>query len=224
MVMVSILKDIPIDGVKIIPCRIAVGQRGVVKSFLLAGDAHRVILVDTGASDADADIIMDAIKDMGHRHEDLELCVLTHRHGDHTGGLKKLKKTLKFEVMAHELDMPAIHSQTGYEVEHIVRGGERLADCGGIHIIHTPGHTAGHISLHLPRIKTMIAGDAIVSAGEHLMVSPTYLSSDPGEAQQSVRRLIEMNLDLETLLVGHGDDVYFGAKNNMARIFAGPRE
>src|SRR5262245_3227784 len=127
--MVSILKNIPIDGVKIIPCRIAIGERGVVKSFLLAGDDHRVILVDTGASDADADIIMDAIKDMGHKHEDLKLCVLTHRHGDHTGGLKKLKKTLKFEVMAHELDMAAIHSQTGYEVEHIVRGGERLADC-----------------------------------------------------------------------------------------------
>ena len=221
--MVSILKDIPIDGVKIIPCRIAVGNRGVVKSFLLAGDDHRVILVDTGASDADADIIMDAIKDMGHQHADLQLCVLTHRHGDHTGGLKKLKKTLKFEVMAHDLDMPAIQQATGYDVDHIVKGGERLRDCGGINVIHTPGHTAGHISLHLPRIKTMIAGDAIVSAGEHLMVSPTYLSADPEAAHETVRRLIDMNLDLERLLVGHGDDIYFGAKENMARIFAGPR-
>ena len=168
-------------------------------------------------------IIMDAIKDMGHQHADLKLCVLTHRHGDHTGGLKKLKKTLKFEVMAHELDMPAIQQATGYDVEHIVKGGERLPDCGGINVIHTPGHTAGHISLHLPRIKTMIAGDAIVSAGEHLMVSPTYLSSDPEAAHETVRRLIDMNLDLERLLVGHGDDVYFGAKENIGRIFAGPR-
>ena len=154
---------------------------------------------------------------------DLKLCVLTHRHGDHTGGLKKLKKTLKFEVMAHELDMPAIQKATGYDVEQVVKGGEHLPDCGGINVLHTPGHTAGHISLHLPRIKTMIAGDAIVSAGEHLMVSPTYLSSDPEAAHESVRRLIGMNLDLERLLVGHGDDVYFGAKENIARIFAGPR-
>jgi glyoxylase-like metal-dependent hydrolase (beta-lactamase superfamily II) len=220
--MVSILKDFPIDGVKIVPCRITIPNRGVVKSFLVAGEG-RVILVDTGASDADADIIMDAIKDMGHEHADLRLCILTHRHGDHTGGLKKLKKTLKFEVMAHELDMPAIHQATSYDVEHVVKGGESLPDCGGIHVIHTPGHTAGHISLHLPQIKTMIAGDAIVSAGEHLMVSPTYLSSDPAAAHESVKRLIAMNLDLERLLVGHGDDVYFGAKDNMARIFAGPR-
>lgn len=54
-----------------------------------------------------------------------------------------------------------------------------------------------NISLHLPRFKTMIAGDAIVSAGEHLMVSPTYLSSDPEAAHESVKRLIQMNLDLE---------------------------
>jgi glyoxylase-like metal-dependent hydrolase (beta-lactamase superfamily II) len=220
--MVSILKDIPIENVKIVPCRVN-GPRGIVKSFLVSGD-RRLILVDTGFSDADADIIMDAIEDMERKHEDLKLCVLTHRHGDHTGGLKKLKKTLKFEVMAHELDMPAIQISTGYDVEHVVRGGERLPDCGGINVLHTPGHTAGHISLHLPRIKTLIAGDAIVSAGEHLVVSPAYLSSDPEAANQSVKRLIEMNLDLERLLVGHGDDVYEGAKNNLLRIFAPPRE
>jgi glyoxylase-like metal-dependent hydrolase (beta-lactamase superfamily II) len=220
--VVSIFKDIPIDGVKIIPCRVK-GPKGIVKSFLVTGNG-RLILIDTGFSDADADIIMDAIEDMGCKHSDLKLCVLTHRHGDHTGGLKKLKKTLKFEVMAHELDMPAIKKSTGHDVEHVVKGGERLPDCGGINVLHTPGHTEGHISLHLPRIKTMIAGDAIVSAGEHLMVSPTYLSSDPDAANQSVKRLIEMNLDLERILVGHGDDVYEGAKNNLARIFAGPRE
>ena len=219
--MVSILKDIPIEHIKIVPCRVK-GPRGIVKSFLVSGE-DRLILVDTGFSDADADIIMDAIKDMDHKHEDLKLCILTHRHGDHTGGLKKLKKTLKFEVMAHELDMPAIQKQTGYDVEHVVKGGEWLPDCGGINVLHTPGHTAGHISLHLPRIKTMIAGDAVVSAGEHLVVSPAYLSSDPEAASESVKRLIALNLDLERLLVGHGDDIYEDAKSNMLRIFAGPR-
>jgi glyoxylase-like metal-dependent hydrolase (beta-lactamase superfamily II) len=63
----------------------------------------------------------------------------------------------------------------------------------------------------------------MVSAGEHLVVSPAYLSSDPQEAERSVKRLIEMNLDLERILVGHGDDIYEGAKNNLGRIFAGPR-
>jgi hypothetical protein len=58
--MVSILKDIPIENIKIVPCRI-MKSRGIVKSFLISGE-DRLILVDTGFSDADADIIMDAIK------------------------------------------------------------------------------------------------------------------------------------------------------------------
>ena len=65
--MVSILKDIPIENIKIVPCRLN-GPRGIVKSFLVTGD-QRLILVDTGFSDADADIVMEAIRDMGHKHE-----------------------------------------------------------------------------------------------------------------------------------------------------------
>lgn len=33
-----------------------------------------------------------------------------------------------------------------------------------------------------------IAGDAIVSAGEHLVVSPAYLSSDPEQAVDTVKQ------------------------------------
>jgi glyoxylase-like metal-dependent hydrolase (beta-lactamase superfamily II) len=119
--------------------------------------------------------------------------------------------------------MPAIQKATGYDVDHVVKGGETLPDCGGINVIHTPGHTRGSISLHIPRIKTLIAGDAILSAGEHLVVSPGYLSEDPAQAEETVRRLIAMNLDLERILVGHGDDVYEDGKKNLGRIFVEQR-
>jgi glyoxylase-like metal-dependent hydrolase (beta-lactamase superfamily II) len=140
--MVSILKNKPIDGVKIVPCRVN-GPRGIVKSFLVSGD-ERLILVDTGFSDSDADIIVDAIVEMGRKHSDLKLCVLTHRHGDHTGGLKKLKKTLKFEVLAHELDVPAIQKSTGHDVEHVVKGGERLPDCGDQRSAYAGAHRGAY--------------------------------------------------------------------------------
>ena len=43
------------------------------------------------------------------------------------------------------------------------------------------------------------------------------------ELYRKTRQLEHLNLDLERLLVGHGDDIYVGAKENIARIFAGPR-
>ncbi len=219
--MVSILKDIPIEGIEIIPCRIN-GPRGIVKSFLLLGE-ERTILVDTGFSDADSDLIIERLEKAGRKHDDLKLCILTHRHGDHVGGLKKLKRVLKFALMAHELDVEGIKKISTSDVDHVLKGGEFLQDCGGIRVLHTPGHTPGSISLFLPKARTLIAGDAILSAGEHLIVSPHYLSSDPEQAKESAERLIKMNLDIERVLVGHGDDVYEDGQQKLGRILAGPR-
>ncbi len=219
--MVSILKDKVIEGIKIIPCRIN-GPRGIVKSFLLFGE-ERTILVDTGFSDADGDLIIETLEKAGKKHEDLKLCILTHRHGDHVGGLKRLKRTLRFELMAHELDVGGVKKVSGYDPDRVVKGGESMADCGGIRVLHTPGHTPGSISLFLPRAKTLIAGDAVLSAGEHLIPSPHYLCSDPEQAKETVVGLINMNLDIERVLVGHGDDVYENGKRNLGRILEGPR-
>ena len=219
--MVSILKDKKIDGIEIIPCRVN-GPRGIVKSFLILAE-ERTILVDTGFSDADGDLIIDRLEKAGKKHSDLKLCILTHRHGDHVGGLPKLKKILKFDLMAHELDVAGVKKLTGSEVDRVVKGGELLPDAGGIRVLHTPGHTPGSISLFLPRGKTLIAGDAVLSAGEHLIPSPHYLCSDPEQAKTSVEQLIKMNLGIERVLVGHGDDVYEDGQQKLNRIISGAR-
>jgi len=219
--MVSILKDTKIDGIEIIPCRVN-GPRGIVKSFLILGE-ERTILVDTGFSDADSDIIIERLEKAGKKHSDLKLCILTHRHGDHVGGLPKLKRILKFELMAHELDVAGVKKLSGSDVDQVVKGGESLSDCGGIRVLHTPGHTPGSISLFLPRVKTLIAGDAVLSAGEHLIPSPHYLCSDPEQAKTTVEQLIKMNLGIEKVLVGHGDDVYEEGQQRLSRIIGGAR-
>src|SRR5262249_7401931 len=159
--MVSILKDIPIENIRIVPCRI-MKSRGIVKSFLVEGD-NRLILVDTEFSDADADIIMDGIKDMGRKHEELKLCVLTHRHGDHTGGLKKLKKDIEVSGQAPGAGQAGDTKKPGIR-RGVRREGRRNDPRLWWHSsITPPRHMEGSISLHLPRIKTLIAGDAMVS-------------------------------------------------------------
>ncbi len=79
---------------------------------------------------------------------------------------------------------------------------------GRPHVIPTPGHTAGHVSLHLPDRGVLITGDALATldvlsraTGPRLM--PDALNSDPVQTRSSLDALT--GLDAGTLLPGHGE-------------------
>lgn len=87
-------------------------------------------------------------------------------------------------------------------VDRQVRHGDVLPWCGGLEVIHTPGHMSGHISLYLRASKTAIAGDAVViEEGELHIANPQY-TLDLEEAVASVRRL--MSYEIDTLICYHG--------------------
>jgi glyoxylase-like metal-dependent hydrolase (beta-lactamase superfamily II) len=47
------------------------------------------------------------------------------------------------------------------KVDQTLTDGEVLPFCGGIEIVHTPGHTPGHICLFLRKSRIMVGGDAL---------------------------------------------------------------
>lgn len=86
--------------------------------------------------------------------------------------------------------------------------GELLPWCGGIEVVPTPGHTAGHISFYLPASQTLIAGDAvaITDDGKLGLANPQY-AEDLEEAVKSIDRLL--NYRISQLICYHGG-VYQG--------------
>ncbi|GGG07649.1 MBL fold hydrolase [Paenibacillus albidus] len=87
-------------------------------------------------------------------------------------------------------------------VDQTVSGGEWLPWCGGIRVIHTPGHMPGHISLYQPATQTLIAADAlIIEEGELAIANPQY-TLDLDEAIRSVERLLDY--DIEQVICYHG--------------------
>ncbi|WKB35808.1 MBL fold metallo-hydrolase [Terrilactibacillus sp. S3-3] len=56
----------------------------------------------------------------------------------------------------------AFSASTPSVVSHPLKDEERLPFAGGLTVIHTPGHTPGHISLYHEPSQTLIAGDALV--------------------------------------------------------------
>jgi len=87
-------------------------------------------------------------------------------------------------------------------VSQTLVGGELLPFCGRIQVIHTPGHTPGHISLYLKKSKTLVAGDSMYSVAGMLQGPHTPSTPDMDIALHSIVSYI--NLDIENVICYHG--------------------
>jgi glyoxylase-like metal-dependent hydrolase (beta-lactamase superfamily II) len=104
--------------------------------------------------------------------------------------------------------------------------GEELDVPGRPRIVHTPGHSHGHVVFHFPDRGALLAGDAIVTynpltgrRGPQIMPSAFNVSN--AQATASLDRLEP--LDSGVLLVGHGDPWAGGVPPAVARAReAGP--
>jgi len=73
---------------------------------------------------------------------------------------------------------------------------------GGLTVIHTPGHTPGHVSLYHQASKTLIAGDALVIHNGELQPSSPYSTVNMVQALQSLEKFTPF--DIETVICYHG--------------------
>ncbi|QRG66185.1 MBL fold metallo-hydrolase [Brevibacillus choshinensis] len=101
-------------------------------------------------------------------------------------------------------------------VDRAVSHGERLPWCGGIEIVHTPGHMPGHISLYLPAAKTLIAGDAVVMEGGQLAIANPQYTLDMEAAIRSIQLLLEY--DIEQIVCYHGGRFQGDAKQALRQL------
>jgi hydroxyacylglutathione hydrolase len=136
---------------------------------------RRPTLVDTGfGSDlAGTEALLRAA---GVPPERLALIVHTHYHSDHTGGTHGLQARYGTPVAAHAVEAALVNArdpQTGcaawldqplepYRVDRALADGEPVeAGDGALIVLHTPGHTRGHLALYAPEAGALIAGDAL---------------------------------------------------------------
>lgn len=120
--------------------------------LLRTPDRSGAILVDPG----DAAPVLEAIE---HHGLELAAILVTHRHGDHVGGLREVAERWPVPVYG-----PATESIAG--VTERVSGGDRVAvDAIGTEfvVIDTPGHTAGHVSFHGG--GWLLCGDTLFAGG-----------------------------------------------------------
>ncbi|GAB6458511.1 MBL fold metallo-hydrolase [Bacillus cereus] len=182
---------------------------------ILLWDDEMAVLIDTGFPGQFEDIQVE-MERVGVSVDKLKVVILTHQDIDHIGSLPNVLENgvSDIKVYAHELDKPYIEGDLtllkDVHVENPPKGkvsdtvidGQELPYCGGILILHTPGHTPGHISLYLKRSKILVAGDSMYSVNGVLggVHAPTTLNIM--EARQSLKKYL--NLDIESVVCYHG--------------------
>ncbi len=87
-------------------------------------------------------------------------------------------------------------------VDRALEDGQVLPYCGGMQVIHTPGHTPGHICLYLPASKTLIAGDSLFVEAGKLAPAPAFINADTPLALRSLRKLTSH--DVANVIAYHG--------------------
>ena len=175
-----------------------------------------LILIDTGMRPSAIERIEKELKTIGKNWKDIKICLITHKHGDHIKNLKKIKELTDAEIIAHKGDAKTIERETEVKVKG-VEDGYKLPHCGGIILIHIPGHTDGNCCYYLPKKKTIIVGDTIFTneKGE-LIPPPEKYSQNPERAKREIKRLL--NYDFNTLLLTHGKNITKNAKEKIKEL------
>lgn len=148
-------KDV-LEGIK----RLYVPFEGTNTSVFLVKSDTGYILIDCATTDSDVtDIIIPAICEEA-KLSDVKYILLTHRHGDHAGGIYELAKQIPHaKVCASRL---ASERMTDINVDGLEDG--QIVD-GTIKACFLPGHTDDSMGyVHIPT-KTLIPGDCVQQYG-----------------------------------------------------------
>ncbi len=150
-----------------------------VNGFILRDPTGAVTLLDVGLPWS-ATRVLNALAAIGSGPSDVARIMVTHAHNDHAGAAAALARRTGTSVSVHEEDAAYLRagrsspaSGIGRLVPRVLLGfaappvgaalvdGQLLPVAGGLRVLHTPGHSPGHLSfLHEPS-KLLITGDAI---------------------------------------------------------------
>ena len=175
-----------------------------------------VIIVDTGMGDEVLAMLEAELGSLGKGWGDVAAILITHRHGDHVRNLARVEELTGAPIYCQAEEAPAIKEQTGVEPEGLAHGA-RLPYCGGVEVIHVPGHTEGNCCYLLNGRGILIAGDTVFGDEEgSINEPPERYCVDVEQATRELERLLAY--DFDALIYTHGRDILAGAKAKVEEL------
>jgi len=222
--------------------RIPAAPFDFVNIYVFVDDDGQVSLVDTGTTSsvkrAEAGLAL-----MGKSLGDVTRIVLTHAHGDHAGGAAKLSGMTGAPVSIHTTDAPFARAgqapsrdgstfmgrlmnrlgKRGNGFPEVVIAeefddGDILPIAGGLRVVHTPGHTPGHVSLLHETSEVLVTGDSIWNTRGKTGWGIKFFCHDIALSQKTAHVLGE--LDYKVAAFTHGPHVADQARERVRGFLA----
>ena len=157
--------------------------------------------------------------------------IITHHHYDHSSGAQRLREATGAKIVMHRLEEPLLlrpEDETGdMEIPEDQKEAREQAkkwraeaakaipdirvDDGAVievgslrlRLVHTPGHTDGHLCILIEGQNTLFSGDNVLGVGTAAIAPPPH--GDMGEYIRSLRKM--QALEASLLEPGHGPPV-----------------
>ncbi|MET1128904.1 MAG: MBL fold metallo-hydrolase [Thermoproteota archaeon] len=171
-----------------------------------------VVLVDAGMRGVSR-ILSRVLEELGYGLKDVDTVVLTHHHYDHAEGLREIVEASGASVACHRDEAELVERETGVAPSLLLEDGMEV---GGLRVIHTPGHTPGHIALLDSRTSALFVGDLVYEEGGRLYEMQHKYSMDPEGNRRSIKRLLDYSFT--SILPSHGNPVVTGAREKLEQL------
>lgn len=190
---------------------------------------QEVILIDTGMK-SDASDVKRALIQLNIPLSRIKAILLTHWHNDHSAGTAELKQLTNCETYCHKNEAAYFEKEQSswirrladyipeygilvlfkgllgdtvprpVKIDKIVQDGDLIHDT--FEVVHSPGHTDGHVSYYDKKSKFLFAGDSLAVVRGKLRLMASIVTPDKVKALDSIVRSLTNN-DIRVVCPGH---------------------
>jgi glyoxylase-like metal-dependent hydrolase (beta-lactamase superfamily II) len=215
----------------------------LVNGYLLLDDDGSATLVDTGLSRS-APAVARGLAAAGVAPERVRTVLVSHVHPDHVGALAEVRERTGAQVAVHPDDAGYLRRGVSpprdqrfllarlarrferedaqdfapVEADRELTDGELLPHGGGLRVLHTPGHSPGHVSFVHEPSGTLLTGDALFHPFGWLRWSVRPFCTDFRLSQQTAQRFAEIDYTAAAFM--HGPHIAAGAKPKVDALLA----
>ncbi|MEM9555742.1 MAG: MBL fold metallo-hydrolase [Acidobacteriota bacterium] len=203
-------------GVVLLPLRTPTLPPATHTNAVLLGTGDAVLIDPATPLAEEQDRLLAALDAFVAAGRRIRAIWLTHHHPDHVGAVLRVRRHLGVPIQAHADSAAGLAAQ-GIAIDETLAG-DTVVDLGGpdapfpVRVLHTPGHTRGHLAFLDETHGSLIAGD-LASTLSTIVIDPP--EGDMSAYLDSLERVVARRP--RTLFPAHGP-VVLNAVGTLERL------